>query len=366
VKQSLEAWESNIRDWRKYGLAKLARANRHVDKAQQKGADARARMEGLESEVDKPRPDDDDGKEEEKILAKLSESVIQVAEAKELLRLKIFQREELLDTTTQRAQNLSMDRAPMLNKQISRYIITERDGLKKRLQALQELENSLDKHDASADLQAFVERQKTPEKAYHQTKALRLLEYSVQYQLELAAGGNSSRSAAAAASAAVMSMGVGGADSASMDEQANGILTTQEQHGESASLNFGRRDLSNVGDDTDGLVELGASDAEVQQAEELMGSQLALLFKTDANAAMSGAAVELMRPLLATVEGKQAFIRTLNKQRCLQQELTSPDGFAALCKAMLVFLDHCAPSPKSEAAPAKDLMNMSQVSQRLS
>jgi hypothetical protein len=355
VKQSLETWESRIRDWRKTWLAKLARANRHVDKAHQKGVDARARMEELEIEVDKPRKDDDDGTEQERLLAKLSESVIRVAEAKELLRLNIFKREELLDATTQRAQNLSADRAPMLKKQVARFIATEREGLEKRLQALQVLENTLDQHDGDGDLQAFIERQKTPEKAYHQTKALRLLEYSVQYQLELAAGSNSSRHAAAAASAAVMSMGMS-EDSETSGSSLEGGAGNDDSLRRESQINIGRENL-----ESEQEVDEVASDVEIEQAEALMDAQLAVLFEPGATEATSATAVDTMRPLLAKVEGKQAFLKTLNKQRCVQQELKSADGFAALCRAMGNFLDQCTPNPKSEAAPAKDLMNMSQT-----
>ena len=95
----------------------------------------------------------------------------------------------------------------MLSSQIRRFIQSERDGLQSRLQALQELEQSLNSHDGPSDVRAFIEREKTPEKAHHQTKALRLLEFSVQYQGELAAG-RTSREAAVVASAAVRSMGV--------------------------------------------------------------------------------------------------------------------------------------------------------------
>ena len=46
----------------------------------------------------------------------------------------------------------------MLSSQIRRFIQSERDGLQSRLQALEELEQSLNNHDGPSDVRAFIDK----------------------------------------------------------------------------------------------------------------------------------------------------------------------------------------------------------------
>jgi hypothetical protein len=283
VSENGEKWKLLLDEWSRFVIPQLSQAAAAVESGEQRLEQAAGRVTHAEKELQHVKRAGVDGVAILPFQDQLKVAKQEFEEARANMRFVVFKREEIMETTWSSAQRMEMQRTPELCASVAQFVQAQENGLKARMQALDNLKVSLQVVDDSTDMQMFIDKWKEPELHVNETRALQLLQWVLE-------NGAAERKAAMA-----------------------GASSADPNQGQQSSL------------------------------EGMIKPHVQAFFASDGGQVPDPSCSSL-RPLISNQQGMRALLAVLTDQRRRQPQVPTAAGFDGLCTAVTALLDQCSES----------------------